>query len=240
MSVASLNPSSSRTSSDVGVSQILQRWRRQVAARNDLAERRGVRPFALVGYRTRVAPTEQLIPLERLSFVALFDERDDQDRLVTRLVGARARRVDGTLVIGGPDNTLFDKDVRSAPCSADGRRLDPRDAELSELALGGEQHLERVNRHPHYPRRNLLRWPAWWCEVDRAPPDCPTHLMASRTLIPLETATAHHLPIGRVFADVSGLPKRQVLAGADLRRLLCGTAGSVMFDLFHTRFRRAV
>ncbi|MBL9090909.1 MAG: hypothetical protein JNL96_06770 [Planctomycetaceae bacterium] len=229
----------SRTSSDIGISQILQRWRRQVAARSDLAERRGVRPFALVGYRTRAAPAEPLIPLERLSFVALFDERDDEDRLLTRLVGARARLVDGTLVVGGPDNTLFDKDLRSAPCSADGRRLDPRDAELSELALGWEQHLERVNRHPHYPRRNVLRWPAWWCEVDRAPPDCPTHLIANRTLIPLETATACGLSIGHVYADVTGLPKRQVLAGADVRRLLCGTAGAVSFDLFHTQFHRA-
>jgi hypothetical protein len=238
MSLASLSPRSGRTSSDIGVSQVLQRWRRQVAARNDLAERRGVRPFALVGYRVRAAPTEQLIPLERLSFVALFDERDDQDRLVTRLVGARARLIDSTLVVGGPDNTLFDKDLRSAPCSADGRRLDPRDAELSELALGWEQHLERVSRHPHYPRRSVLRWPAWWCEVGRAPRDCPTRLVGNPTLIPLEAATACGLSVSRVYADVTGLPKRQVLAGADVRRLLCGTAGHMTFDLFDTRFRR--
>ena len=239
MSVVSLRASPVQTSGDLGSCQVLQRWRRQVAGRHELAERRGVRPFALVGYRTRAAPSERLVPLERLSFATLFDEREDDDRLVTRLVGVRARLTGDRLVIGGADNTLFDKDVRAAPCSGSGRRLDPQDAELCELALGGERHLERVHRHPHYPRRNVLRWPAWWCAVAAAPPDVPTRRHGGDTLIALETALTSSLSIGRVFADVGGLPKRQVLAGADLRRVLCGTAGAVTFDLFHTRFRRA-
>ena len=239
MSVVSRRASPVSTSVGLDASQIVQRWRRQVAGRNELAERRGVRPFALVGYRTRAAPSERLVPLERLSFMAIFDERDDDDCLITRLVGVRARPVGDRLVIGGPDHTLFDKDVRSAPCSGSGRRLDPQDAELCELALGGERHLERVHRHPHYPRRNVLRWPAWWCAVAAAPPDVPTRRHGGDTLIALETALTSSLSIGRVFADVGGLPKRQVLAGADLRRVLCGTAGAVTFDLFHTRFRRA-
>ena len=239
MSVLSLRVSPIPIIGSSDMSHVLQCWRCQVAGRHELAERRGVRPFALVGYRTRAAPSERLVPLERLSFMALFDDRDDDDRLVTRLVGVRTRLVGDRLVIGGADNTLFDKDVRAAPCSDSGRRLDPQDAELCELALGWEQHLERVHRHPHYPRRNVLRWPTWWCEVSQIPPDVPTHCHAGCTLISLETALAHALPIGRAFADVGGLPKRQVLAGADLRRVLRGTAGSVTFDLFHTRFRRA-
>jgi len=239
MSVVSLHASPVRTSNDLDTSHVLQRWRRQVASRNELAERRGVRPFALVGYRTRAAPSERLVPLERLSFTALFDERDDDDCLTTRLVGVRARLVNSQLVIGGADNTLFDKDVRAAPCSGSGRRLDPQDAELCELALGWEQHLERVHRHPHYPRRNVLRWPTWWCEVSQTPPYVPTHCHDGCTLISLETALAHVLPIGRIYADLHGLAKRQVLADADPRQVLCGTAGPVTFDLFHTRFRRA-
>ncbi|MBA4020259.1 MAG: hypothetical protein C0483_24115 [Pirellula sp.] len=221
------------------MSRVLQRWRRQIAGRHDLAERRGVREFALVGYRTRVGLAEQLVPLEQLSFVALFDERDDEDRLATRLVGARARLAETQLVIGGADNTLFDKDVRAAPCSGNGRRLDPGDAELCELALSWEKHLERVNRHPHYPRRNVLRWPTWWCEVAAAPAYVPARCHGGRTLVALEAVLELTLPILRVFADVAGLPKRQVLAGSDARRLLCGTAGPATFDLFHTRFRRA-
>lgn len=239
MSVAILPSSSGRTQSGVEPSQVLQRWRRQIAGRHELAERRGVRPFALVGYRIRGDSAEQLVPLDRLSFIALFDERDDDDHLATRLVGVRARVVGTKLVVGGPDNTLFDKDVRSAPCSSHGRRLDPCDAELCELALSWEKYIERVNRHPHYPRRSALRWPTWWCDVAGPPVDITVRRHGDRTLIALETALSRSLPIARVFADVSGVPKRQVLAGANLRRLLCGTAGPIMFDLFHTRFRRA-
>lgn len=239
MSTVFANPSHVRAFGSSAASQVLQRWRRQIAGRNDLAERRGARPFALVGFRIRADQSETLVPLERLSFVALFDDRDDDDRLLTRLVGVRARLDGAQLFVGGADNTLFDKDVRSAPCSNHGRRLDPQDADLCELALGWEKHLERVNRHPHYPRRNVLRWPTWWCEIASVPADVSTRRSGIRTLIPLETALARSLPIGRVFADVAGLPKRQVLAGADPRRLLCGQSGPVTFDLFQTRFRCA-
>ncbi|MBL9090490.1 MAG: hypothetical protein JNL96_04660 [Planctomycetaceae bacterium] len=239
MSVLSFPASPVRVLGGSAGSLVLQRWRRQIAGRSGPAERRGPRPFALVGCRARATQSERLVPLERLSFVALFDERDDDDRLITRLVGVRAGVVGDKLIIGGRNNTLFDKDIRSAPCSGNGRRLDPRDAELCELALGWEQHLERVNRHPHYPRRNMLRWPAWWCEVAAASADVPTRFYGARTLVPLETALTRSFPFGRVFADVAGLPKRQVLAGADMQRLLCGTSGSLTFDLFQTRFRRA-
>src|SRR4051794_20795722 len=83
-------------------SQILQRWRRQIAGRIELAERRGVRPFALVGYRVHGVDSGPLVPLERLSFIALFDERDDDDRLLTRLVGVRTCFESGTVTVGGP------------------------------------------------------------------------------------------------------------------------------------------
>lgn len=239
MSVVSFTAPAAGSPNASAMSRVLQRWRQQIAGRHDLAERRGVREFALVGYRTRAATAERMVPLEQLSFVALFDERNENDQLVTRLVGARARLAGTQLVIGGADNTLFDKDVRAAPCSGNGRRLDPGDAELCELALSWEQHLERVNRHPHYPRRNVLRWPTWWCEVAAAPTDVAIRRYDGRTFVALEAALELTLPMTRVFADVAGVPKRQVLAGSDARRLLCGTAGPATFDLFHSRFRRA-
>ena len=239
MSAVSLRASLVRASEAPDTSQVLQRWRRQVAGRSELSERRGVHPFAFLGYRMRDAPLERLVPLERLSFVALYDDRDEDDHLVTRLVGVRARLVGDQLIIGSPDNTLFDKDLRLPPCSGNGRRLDPHDAELCETALCWEQHLQRVSRHPHYPRRNILRWPTWWCAVTESPPHLPTRCLRGVTLIPVEAAAVNGLPIGRVFADVVGVPKRQVLAGADPRRLLCGAHGLVRFDLYHSKFRRA-
>lgn len=225
--------------SDSHISQTLQRWRRQIASRTALAERRGIRPFALVGCRVLGTESGTLVPLERLSFVVMFDDRNDDDRLSTRLLGFRARLVFDRLQIGGQEGSLFDKDVRLAPGSGSGSRLDPHDTELCDLALGWEQHLERLNRHPHFPRRNILRWPAWWCMADAIPSDLPTKSFGRQQLVPLEAAVARGLSIASVFADVAGLPKRQVLAGADPRRLLGSGQGAVAFDLVHTRFRRA-
>lgn len=219
------------------ISQTLQRWRRQIASRTALAERRGIRPFALVGCRVLGTESGTLVPLERLSFLVMFDDRND-DHLSTRLLGFRARLVSGRLQIGGPEGSLFDKDVRLAPGTGSGSRLDPHDAELCELALGWEQHLERLNRHPHFPRRNILRWPAWWCVVGALPSELPTKSFGPHQLVPLEAAVARGLSIAGVFADVAGLPKRQVLAGADPQRLLSGGQGVVAFDLVRTRFRR--
>jgi len=217
VSIVSSCAPSVRTSTGHAATQVLQRWRRQIAGRIELAERRGIRPFALVGYRVHGAESGPLVPLERLSFVALFDERDENDRLQTRLVGARARFESGKLTVGGPELTLFDKDVRSPPGSGHGRRLDVRDAELCELALGWEQHLERVNRHSHYPRRSALRWPTWWCDVGPVPKDVPSRLCNGVFVVSLDAAVARQLAVRRLFADLAGLPKRQVLSIDDNR-----------------------
>lgn len=219
--------------------QILQRWRRQIAGRLELAERRGIRPFALVGYRVHGVEVGPLVPLERLSFVALYDERDDDDRLLTRLVGVRSRFESGDLLVGGPGLTLFDKNVRSPPGAGRGRQLDARDTELCDLALGWEQHLERVNRHPHYPRRGTLRWPEWWCEVGSLPAGIGSRNAQGAPLVPVDTAVALELSIRRVFVDLTGSPKRQVVRCDDPQRALQGACGSCTFDFVHTRFRRA-
>jgi len=229
-----------RAPSGHSASEVLQRWRRQIAGRIELAERRGVRPFALLGYRVHGSASESLVPLERLSFVALFDERDGDDRLLTRLVGVRGRFDSGKLTVGGSELTLFDKDVRSPPGSGQGRRLDTRDAELCELALGWEQHLERVNRHAHYPRRSALRWPTWWCDVGMIPADVASRTSNGVVIISLATAIEHGFSVRRIFADITGLPKRQVVVCDVPQRLLLGTSGPLKFDLVHTRFRRAI
>lgn len=220
-------------------SQILQRWRRQIAGRKELAERRGIRPFALVGYRVQGVEFGPLVPLERLSFVALYDERADDDRLHTCLVGVRPRIESGKLTIGGPELSLFDKDVRSPPGNGRGRQLDAGDVELCELALGWEQHLERVNRHPHYPRRNTLRWPAWWCDVNSLAAGVESRNHNGVDLIAFDTAITLSIPMRRIFADLTGLPKRQVIACDAPQRALQGSSGPLTFDFLHTRFRRA-
>lgn len=234
MTITLIAPGSSRAASEppsATVSAVLQRWRRQIASRSELAEQRGPRPFALVGYRVSGRTEDTLVPLDRLSFVALFDERDNDDRLDTRFLAARVCGDAAGIRVGGVDQTLFDKNIRLAPASQSGSRLDPHDAALCELAFGWEQYLERINRHPHYPRRNSIRWPQWHAEV------MPSASAGTTQLVHWDTAVAQRLPVLKVWADVAGLPKRQIIAGAP-RRVLCGIHGSVTFDLFHSRFRR--
>lgn len=239
MSISTYAPPMRAHRNAPAASQVLQRWRRQIAGRIELAERRGVRPFALVGYRVHGSASESLVPLERLSFVTLFDERGDDDRLLTRLVGVRARLERGKLMVGGPELTLFDKDVRLPPGAGCGRQLDTRDAELCELALGWEQHLERVNRHAHYPRRGTLRWPTWWCDVGSLPAGVESRNHNGVDLLAFDTAIMLRLPIRRIFADLARLPKRQVIACDAPQRALQGSSGPLTFDFFQTRFRRA-
>lgn len=234
MTTTLVAPCPDRARSDspsAAVSAVLQRWRRQIASRSDLAERRGPRPFALIGYRVSGSTSDTLVPIERLSFVALFDERDEEDRLATRFLAARVSGNAAGLRVGGVDQTLFDKNIRLAPASQCGSRLDPRDAELCELAFGWEQYLERVDRHPHYPRRNVIRWPRWFAEVIGSAAHGTTEL------VPWDTAVAQGLAVLKIWADVGRLPKRQIIAG-DPRRTLRGADGPVTFDLFHSRFRR--
>jgi len=219
-------------------SNLFQAWRRQVACRERLADERGPRPFILIGHRIRGTISDSLVPLDRLAFLVMFDERAEDDRLMTRLMGFRPAFAAAGIRIGGADQHLFEKDVRLAPThERGGRRLELADSELTETALNWEQHLERLNRHPHYPRRNILRWPSWWCSVAEGSSTTTVRAHHGKSLVPLEEAIAAELPIATVYADLEKLPKRQVLACDTPSRALVGQAGLVTFDLFHSRFR---
>lgn len=222
-------------------SALFQTWRRQIACREQLADERGPRPFALIGFRIRggsTAPSMKLVPFERLSFLAMFDERSDDDRMSTRLLGLRPSLGSEGIQIGGTELCLFDRDVRCAPAvGATGRRLDLADTALMETALGWERFLERVGSHPHYPRRSVLRWPTWWCTVAQVPSGVVVRDDHGRSLVPLDEALKQQLSILSVFADVTLVPKRQVVACAAPARSLLGQAGVTSFDLFHSRFR---
>jgi hypothetical protein len=219
-------------------SNLFQTWRRQVACRERLADERGPRPFVLIGHRIRGTISDSLVPLDRLAFLVMFDERTGDDRLTTRLLGFRPALGAAGIRIGGADRQLFEKDVRLAPThEPGGRRLELADSELTEMALNWEQHLKRLNRHPHYPRRNILRWPSWWCSVAEGSLTMTVRAHHGKALLPLEEAIASGLQVITVYADLEKLPKRQVLACDTPSRALVGQAGLVTFDLFHSRFR---
>jgi len=219
--------------------ELIQLWRRQIGCRLRLGEERGPRPFVLIGYQCRGRGADTLIPISQLTFFSLFDERTEDDRPATRLLGFRPTLTVEGVQIGGALGNVIDKDLRLPPAAAGGRRLDAADADFVEMALGLERLLERCSRHPHYPRRASLRFPQWWCEAEGDTRGLPNRRFNGRELVETESALGRRLRIQEVFADLAQIPKRQVLACPNPRHVLCGTSGETTFDLYTSRFRRA-
>jgi hypothetical protein len=209
-----------------------------VGCRLRFGERRGPRPLALIGYQVWGAISNSLIPVDRLRFFSLFDEQTSDDHLATRVLGFRAHLTASGIEFGGISGSLIDKDLRLPPArGGSGRRLDAADTGLVEAAFGWERHLERCARHPHYPRRAMLRFPDWWCVVRGPVGELPLRDHQGQGLVELGPALERGFTVEVVFADLQYVPKRQVMACDDPERLLCGTTGLTTFDLYHSRFR---
>lgn len=189
-------------------------WRRQIGHRHTMADERGPRPFAVIGYRIRGSLVEaRYVPFRQLTLTALFDERLQSGELVTRLVGVGGIVIADGLRFGGVELSRFDKDLRLAPATGRrGARLDAGDGEFCEYALALERFLERCARHPHMPRRSVPRLPIIEGGAD----------VNDNSLI-----------------DVSTLPKRQVITLGSPGRDLVGRSGTTTFDFVNTRFRIA-
>jgi hypothetical protein len=189
-------------------------WRRQIGHRRALADARGPRPYAVIGYRVDGPLAEdRYIPLRRLMLTALFDQRLSDGTLATRLVGIGAVVGPDGLCFGGIRLSRFDKDLRLAPARGRvGARLDAADQEFFEYALALERFLERCSRHPYMPRARLPRLPSPEAGV----------VVDQNTLV-----------------DVTTLPKRQVIRLDDPERDLVGRNGTTTYDFVHTRFRLA-
>lgn len=189
-------------------------WRRQIGHRHTLAAERGPRPFAVISFRVQGALVEgRYVPLRRLTLVALFDQRQHDGSLATRLVGVAAAIDPDGLRFGGVRLTRFDKDVRLAPVRGRvGARLDAADGEFFEFALSLERFLERCSRHPFMRRERVPRLPA------------------------LEPGAVAN---DASWVDVTTLPKRQVIRLTAPEHDLVGRVGTTTFDFFNSRFRVA-
>jgi hypothetical protein len=200
--------------SQSSVADLMHAWRRQIGHRHTLADERGPRPFAVIGYRIRGSLVEaRYVPLRHLTLTALFDERLQSGELVTRLVGIGGVITADGLRFGGVELTRFDKDLRMAPATGRrGARLDAGDGEFCEYALALERYLERCARHPHMPRRSVPRLPIFEAGAE----------VNDNSLI-----------------DVSTFPKRQVITLGTPEHDLVGRSGTTVFDFVNTRFRVA-
>lgn len=235
MALATVEDSTVRSCSAASCSrELMQQWRRQLACRTRSAEERGPRPFVLVVCQPDRNATGPVIPLEQLTFFSLFDERDDDHSLATRLRSYHAAWNGAEIEIGGANRAQIDKDLRLAPrTGARGRRLDLTDVSRAAAAFAWERFLERCSRRQNFPRRATIRFPRWWCEVADLPAEVPSRREAGLQLVEMDLALRNGLAIRRVWAERSSLLTRQVMTCRDPQRGLCGHTGLVKFDLYH-------
>lgn len=199
---------------DSTASDHMHAWRRQIGHRYVLAQERGPRPFAVLGYRVRnLHSADRFVPARDLTLVILYDQWLKTGELATRLVGVGLQTSLDGLAVGGPQQSRFDKDLRLAPgWNCGGARLDAACGEFFDYALSLENYLERCARHPFMPRRSV-----------------PT----------LPTIDAVANVAGSPLVDLTRLSKRQVVRIGAAERDLVGRVGSTTFDFVNTRFRVA-
>ena len=236
--------------------ELKQRWRQQLASQQRRRLGQGPRPLAAVTHLVRGQLQDGLIDVRHLSFIVLHDQQGGDE---IRCAGYGATSVPWGLKIGGADNCKFDKDLAIAPGpKAKGRRFDSANGELLELVLNLDQLLERHGRYPHFPRRQQLQWPTLWAafapsvasQIQWSGPEFDSdkrrenHFVDAslvRTapglaLYPLPYVSHAWREILVIFADLTTIPKRQVIALEPHARNLRGHEGAVEFDLLSSRF----
>lgn len=217
---------------------VIQSWRRQIGSRARLADQRGPRPYVLVSYQLREVPVDGLVPLNRITFVSMFDQRIDDGATATWVLGFGAQVLSDGVQFGGLAASRFCKDLRLSPtCGGPGRRLDAANRDTAEAALSWERHIERHARHPHYPRRVTPRMPDVWVSVPGSSSSSTTVRRCNTLLlVPLARSATRPTEISDYYIDLTSFPKRQVIGVDDPSKALCGQSGEVSFDLYHSRF----
>ena len=237
---------------------LLERWRHQIADRRSRNNQRRLR-LAALGYLVSGPMRHALVQIEHLILVVL---RAGQPEPALRLTGYTAKRVKWGIHWGGPQCNRFAKDLALEPrLGARGWRLDLARGELVQLGLRLEHELERHARIRQLPVKRRVELPRLWAgfrssdardlkgdgpEFDaacRQTGKTPRHFFADArkkhqglTLFPLDWVSYRWEQAVTVFADLDGLPKRQVIRVNDPELDLAGYRGAAHFDLHASRF----
>jgi hypothetical protein len=140
---------------------LLDQWRERIGRRRRWNSQ--PRPLAALSYLTNGPVIEDLIEIDHLVLVALFDDPTDRGGHALRVAGFSAARVPWGVRWGGPEQSKFFKNLLLQPMpGARGQRLDTASADLLGLALQLDREIER---HIHYGRRckrEQLQLPCLW------------------------------------------------------------------------------
>jgi hypothetical protein len=225
----------------------LERWQRQFG--HPFRRIALPRPWASLGYLTNGAVVDNLIEVENLTIVVLYDEVQDNGQLWVTLAGFSGVRVPWGIQWGGPEQSRFRKNLLFRPRPRGrGRYPDVFNTRLLNLALRLDRQVDRPGRCLQNLPSGSLVLPRLWAGFRRSQlaaihADGPELLQVGRrdyeglTLFPLEWVSHHEQRMTAVFADLRSLPRTQVVPIKRLPHDLQGVQGAASFDFYNNRFR---
>src|SRR5688572_17019061 len=118
------------------LSELRRRWRRQIAARFYRSPKRWPRQIGALGFLVDGGRISNLVELNRLTVVVVYDEVITPCRTAIRVAGYRATLGSHSVQWGGCENHRLLKDLALLPKPlAKGLRIDSRNTTLLQLAL---------------------------------------------------------------------------------------------------------
>jgi hypothetical protein len=196
-----------------------------------------------------------LVVLGRVTAVVVYDRLQGRSRSLTQLVGLRAVACEHGVVWGGEASLSFAKNLSITPRPGGrGSRLDARRTQLFELALRLDHRIDQATRMQPSGHTRQFRLPQVWVgfgesdamnlygegpEFEEA---CRWYgTSAQRTfesfrrghrglsLYPLEWVSGQLADAAGMFAEMSGLPRRQAFQ-VEGEEGLQGQQGAMQFD----------
>jgi hypothetical protein len=239
----------------------LDQWRQRFGSRH--RRNRRPRPLAALGYLANGPVIDDLIEVEKLTIILLYDEQLRPGHYTLRLAGYSGSRVPWGVKWGGAEQCRFLKNLLLQPVpNGPGLRLNTASTDLLRLGLQLDRDLERHVRHLSLSVRQSFRLPCLWAgfkPVDAAnvTGDGPeleaysrrTGKSANRllegirreyyglSLHPLPWVSHHWQQAVAIFADLERFPKRQVFSLCHVPSNLIGFQEAAEFDFVSSRFR---
>ncbi len=235
-------------------------WRRQLGCR-----RRPCNPrtLAALGYLTNGPVVEELIEIDKLVLVVVYDKTAARGNTTTCVAGYSACPIPWGIRWGGAENSRFLKNLSLQPMAgARGQRLDTASESLFRLALQLDRDIERLLCYGRRCKSRQLRLPKLWAgfrpgDAARIEGDGPElaeycartgrsaadNLAAMQRnhfglkLFPLAWVSIAWQQAVSVFADLRRFPLRQVFPIEKLPEDLIGFQGAAEYDFQSTRFR---
>ncbi len=243
--------------------ELWRRWRRQIAARRERPSARWPRDAGALGFLVDGDRTGGLVELSKVLLVVVYDENFGRRFPVIRLRGFRASRIEHGVLWGGSENVRLRKDLSLCPRpGAKGVRLDSRRTDLLDLALRLDHRIEQAVRFQPSAYNRRFRLPRIWAGFRRGTAETlrgegpeiealcqrfgmSTDLMFKKfqrrqdglTLYPIDWVSSQLDGSLALFAELEGLPRRQIFQLSEFPDDLVGHQGAMAYDFHASKFR---